>query len=317
MVGRTTLRRAAGAALTAMLVWTGAAQAEVPGGLVPVLGAAGCVINGGAAGACSNSRELGNVQAAITSPDGTSYYVAGTNNTLLTFDRNAVTGQLTQKAGRPAACTPRRAPATAVTLALNNPTGLAITPDGRSVYVVSSGTNTIFEFDRLADGSLNAKPGTGACISAAGGACAKGRGMVGPQRMAIDHLGQNLYVTYNGGATDGVSALRIDPGSGALGQLDNGPIFGAGCVQQTPDGTNTCDDGKGLDGAKAIAVSPTGTAIYVGSSTSLSVLTRDPATGLLGQATSSAGCIAPSDRGQLHRLRRTRRSGRTRHGRQR
>ena len=67
MVGRMTLRRAAGAALLAVLVWaggSGAAQAEVPGGLV--FGGRAERVHGD--DACATAHDLGPSMLPSRSP---------------------------------------------------------------------------------------------------------------------------------------------------------------------------------------------------------------------------------------------------------
>src|SRR5262249_15187011 len=79
----------------------GAAGASIPGGFAQLPGAAGCVANGGVGG-CTTAHDLGTNAGLAISPDGRSAYVTTftSNNSLLVFDRDPVTGTLTQKAGR-------------------------------------------------------------------------------------------------------------------------------------------------------------------------------------------------------------------------
>src|SRR4051812_24642052 len=97
MVGRTTLRRAAGAAQTAALISLGGASsasaAVVPGGLVSI----GCLAPNTSTG-CAAAHDLAASFNVIASPDGKNVYVA-TANALLTFKRDPG-GQLTQMAGQ-------------------------------------------------------------------------------------------------------------------------------------------------------------------------------------------------------------------------
>jgi hypothetical protein len=66
-----------------------------------------------------------------------------------------------------------------------------------------------------------------------------------------------------------------------------------GCVSE--DGTGgTCMDGRALVGAASVAVSPDGHSVYVASfdSAAVATLARNPTTGVLGQLTGVAGCVA-------------------------
>jgi DNA-binding beta-propeller fold protein YncE len=75
--------------------------------------------------------------------------------------------------------------------------------------------------------------------------------------------------------------------AGALTQL-SGP---AGCVADIGDGV-TCTDGRGLDGAVTIVVSPDGQHVYVASrGGAVAVFTRNGTTGVLTQLSGAAGCI--------------------------
>ena len=88
--------------------------------------------------------------AIAVSPDGRNVYAAGTDvlggNSLLTFDRNPATGQLTQKDGldgsaRCSCSTAWPAATSSPGRPLGNPTDIAISPDGSSLYVANAGTS--------------------------------------------------------------------------------------------------------------------------------------------------------------------------------
>ena len=84
-----------------------------------------------------------------------------------------------------------------------------------------------------------------------------------------------------------------NPTTGGLGQL-NGV---AGCVAASGDGV-TCGQGRGLNGAVAIAVSPDGQHLYVASrGNAVAVLARNLTTGVLTQLSGPAGCIAEAGDG--------------------
>src|SRR3954447_6372656 len=101
MVGRTTLRRVAGAALTAALISLGAsssASAVVPGGLVAKSCLTSVALNPCAPIA---ANILGTSTRVITSPNGNQVYalttLSGPAYSLLTFTRESDSGQLTLK----------------------------------------------------------------------------------------------------------------------------------------------------------------------------------------------------------------------------
>src|ERR1700754_1560909 len=88
------------AIVAALGVCAARAHAVAPGGLTQLAGAAGCVSNAGAGG-CTGGHDLGDIAAVAISPDGRSLYaVTYAAKTLLVFDRDLQTGQLTQKPNR-------------------------------------------------------------------------------------------------------------------------------------------------------------------------------------------------------------------------
>jgi DNA-binding beta-propeller fold protein YncE len=76
----------------------------------------------------------------------------------------------------------------------------------------------------------------------------------------------------------------------AVGQLTQLPGT-AGCVSDTGSG-GTCADGKALFSARAVAVSPGGSSVYVASYNSMAIFRRDSTTGRLTQLPGTAGCVS-------------------------
>src|SRR4051794_33686421 len=292
MHARTTTRGVLSAALAVLftLVGTSAASAVVPGGLITPAVPAQCAVNGGAGG-CVNAHNLptGAPPAIAMSPDSANVYVAGTDGSaysLVSFARNPANGQLTQLGGTAGGIRSAAAANCATTTpVLNNPTAIAITPDGSSVYVGDAGSSQILEFDRGAGGALSLK--STPCIANSGGpgqTCVDADALGAPQDLAV--AGSQLYAaSSNPGA---VTALQINAG-GVLTQLSS-PTLPTGCVSTSIlDG---CQVGKGLLGATSIAVS--GGRVYVASrgGRTISVLARDESSGLIRQSAASDGCIA-------------------------
>jgi DNA-binding beta-propeller fold protein YncE len=110
-----------------------------------------------------------------------------------------------------------------------------------------------------------------------------------PVAVAISPDGHNVYVASQ--ASGSVAVYRRDPATGTLVQLPGT----SGCVSE--DGTDghggTCADGRALEFANAVAISPDGENVYVGakSTDGLAVLGRDTSTGALTQLAGSAGCV--------------------------
>jgi 6-phosphogluconolactonase (cycloisomerase 2 family) len=153
------------------------------------------------------------------SPDGRSVYV--TNSGAST----GANGVSQYTAGVDGSLTPK---APAAVNAVNAPAGLAVSPDGRSLYAVNAGTNGaggISQYDIGADGSLTAK---------AIPAVAAGNG---PNGVAVSSDGRSVYV-----------ANTTTNGAGGVSQYD-----AAGDGSLTPKATASASAGNG---PVAIAVSP-------------------------------------------------------------
>jgi DNA-binding beta-propeller fold protein YncE len=107
--------------------------------------------------------------------------------------------------------------------------------------------------------------------------------------VAVSPDGANVYVASQ--ASGSVAVYRRDPATGTLAQLPGT----SGCVSE--DGTDnhggTCADGRALEFANAVAVSPDGKNVYVGAKGThgVAVLARDASTGALTQLAGAAGCV--------------------------
>jgi DNA-binding beta-propeller fold protein YncE len=166
---------------------------------------------------------------------------------------------------------------------------IAVSPDGKNVYVASSGSDAIAIFKRNAKtGSLIQPQGTGGCIAAKGAAgCAKAIGLDGPNSVAVSANGRNLYATSRN--SNAITTFLRNPNSGALRQL---PPSAAGCISALP--VPGCAAGRALLGPDVVVISPDGNNVYAGSffGNAVAVFARNPKTGTLSQPSGSAGCIA-------------------------
>jgi DNA-binding beta-propeller fold protein YncE len=164
---------------------------------------------------------------------------------------------------------------------------IALSPDGKNVYVASSRSDAIAVFKRNAStGKLTQGAGVTGCIAAKGaGGCATGIGLEGPNSVAVSPDGRNVYATsLNSNAID---IFARDPSTGALTQSSSGD-----CIANIP--TSGCATGRALDGPDVVVVSPDGRNVYVGAfkGSAVAVFTRNPSTGALAQPSGTSGCIS-------------------------
>jgi DNA-binding beta-propeller fold protein YncE len=249
---------------------------------------AGC----GAARALEGPGPFMGSRAIALSPDGKNVYVASSkSDAVAIFARNPKTGALTQPAGSDGCIAAKGSGGCAKAIGLDGPNSVAVSANGRNVYATSRGSNAIASFLRNPKtGALRQLPPAGAgCISALPiPGCAGGRALLGPDVVVISPDGENVYAgSFFGNA---VAVFARNPKTGALSQ----PGGSAGCIAETA--TSGCATGIALGAVEGLAVSRDGSSVYAASalSNALAVLTRDPSTGALAQATGGSGCIVDS-----------------------
>ena len=210
--------------------------------------------------------------------------------------KNGLTrGSLVQKAGKSGCIVDRSTPkqGCAKARAIKGPGpfmgshAIALSPNGRQVYVASSDSNAIAIFTRnKRSGNLSQASGRAGCISLKGSlGCAKAVGLKGPNSLAVSPDGGYLYATSRGSSS--ITAFQRNRRSGALKQLPGG----SGCVSNLP--LPGCSTGRALTGADVLAVSPDGSNVYVGAflGNSIAVFDRNGSTGALIQPADETGCI--------------------------
>jgi DNA-binding beta-propeller fold protein YncE len=164
---------------------------------------------------------------------------------------------------------------------------IAVSEDGRNVYVASSKSDAIAVFDRdRRTGALTQLGGAGGCVAARGAeGCGRAIGLDGPNSLALSPDGRFLYATSRDAGS--VTVFHRDRKTGALQQLPPG----SGCVSGLP--VLGCASGRALVGPDAVVVSPDGENLYVGSffGNAVAVFKRAK-NGVLYQAAGPEGCIA-------------------------
>ncbi|HEX3734467.1 MAG TPA: hypothetical protein VHU86_04860 [Solirubrobacterales bacterium] len=164
---------------------------------------------------------------------------------------------------------------------------IALSPDGRNLYVASSASDAIAVLTRNPrTGVLTQGKGVAGCIAAKGAdGCASAVGLDGPNSVTVSPDGLNVYATSVKSET--VTSFRRNPKTGALSQR----LDGSGCVAGIP--LPLCGSGRALLGADVVVVSPDGKNVYVGSffGNAVAVFDRDATTGALAQPSDSSGCL--------------------------
>ena len=110
------------------------------------------------------------------------------------FSRNRRTGALTSSSPvRAAASASARATSCLVGRALNEPTSLAVSPDGERVYVTGRRfPSGVAVFTRGSDGSVTQPAGPSGCVTHMGGfECAPARGLSSPEEVAVSPDSRN------------------------------------------------------------------------------------------------------------------------------
>ena len=294
------------------------------GDLTQLPGTLGCVTENGSdfsgagsnPGACVDGRgaDPAGLDAAddiAVSPDGEHAYVASRTSFLTGYTIDPGTGALSTIPGEggcksdivAANCEQLPpAPQNGVHF-LASASGVAVSPDGDNVYVVSDVSRAIAAFERDEDtGELTLIAGATGCIKelAPLGACADGRGLSTARDLVISPDGEQIYVVAAGGAggSNAITVFDRDLGTGGLTQpAGHGCLSDDGKDYQAPPGGNptACGDvGLPLGVPEALVLSPNGSHLYVAATTNDAILQFDI---LPSGALSESGCISQSGAG--------------------
>ena len=167
-------------------------------GLTQADGAAGCIARGGGPEGCGVGKALaGPVDLAI-SPDGRYVYTAAsTGDAVAILRRDRATGVLTQSLTRAGCISQSGGGGRCVRgRGLDEVWGIALSPDGRNLYAVSSKVNMLSAVARnQVSGRLTQLPGRYGCFIRAGGlGCPEGRGLTVAVAVTVSPDGRNVYV---------------------------------------------------------------------------------------------------------------------------
>ena len=212
-------------------------------------------------GACSAAAALDGAADVEVSADGAHVYVAAVvSRTIVVFARNAITGALSLSScvsddlGGDAGGLPAQTECSAAQ-GLGDPAALAISPDGRHVYVASPNAGSLAAFARDPQSGELAQlvPGclTDSSAPATDPQCVAGARLNGASDLALSSDGNHLYLAAP--KRDAVVVLSRDSASGLVA-----PVAGInGCVGSLPVEAG-CRHGEALARPQAIAITPAG-----------------------------------------------------------
>jgi DNA-binding beta-propeller fold protein YncE len=219
-------------------------------------GGAGCVVADRRGGTCRGlGRRGGAITAIVATPDGGGVYVIAVAEGVTSvgiFSRQA-NGSLRRIGGR-TGCLHKTGPSGCrAGHGLRLIEGIALSPDGHSLYVTStysSYAGAISTFTRGAGAALSQAPGTAGCLSVNGGECAVDKALADVEGVAVSPDGTGVYVA-------GLYGLAVlDRGeSGAL----TAPAGKAACLS---DFKKLCAAAHGLEATGAVTVSPDSKNVY-------------------------------------------------------
>ncbi|HVS29481.1 MAG TPA: beta-propeller fold lactonase family protein [Solirubrobacteraceae bacterium] len=253
------------------------------------LSTVGCVaLKGNGANCAATSDVLTRPIQLVVSPDGAFVYAISDTDpgafdnagTIAILRRDAATGAL-GSAGCVKSPASQRPCGTVASKALSVTSSIAISPDGANIYVSSAATQTIVSFARNSSSGGLREIGCVQDPESIAGCNVKARGTSGVSAMTFSPDGHQLYAA--AAAVDTITAFARDSGSG---QLSNGPCY----IDSVVADKAPCTSVPQLQHPAALAVSPDGRNLYVGSirSGSLSTFARDP-----GGALTFKSCVQP------------------------
>jgi 6-phosphogluconolactonase (cycloisomerase 2 family) len=249
-----------------------------------------CASNESAAG-------LFNTQAIVVAPDGKDVYVAGQDDSgvgaIAEFAR-AADGTLTAVSGHECIGEGSQSLCDDISArGIAQPTALAISRDGQTVYAVDQNGQDIAWFTRGTDGSLSQTGGPDQCIQDAtveSTECgSSASGLSNADAVAVSPDGSNVYTGSAGGP--GTISWFARASDGTLTPLD--------CVQEQADTTSVCGttNGHGIGAVTSLAISPDGNNVYAvsnGVTGDVAEFARNAADGSLSQLGNGNNCIQQS-----------------------
>jgi DNA-binding beta-propeller fold protein YncE len=255
------------------------ARDPTTGELTQLADEAGCIDP--SVSTCARARGLGAAGHVAVSGDGLNVYFASYNSAAVAvFARDPATGALTQPPGRAACVSIRRDEGCARGRALGGAEQVAVSPDGRTVYVAAVEGASVLARDRRT-GALTQLTGRRGCVSRSRRECLRAPGL-GHEVMSVTPGpdGRSVYVgstSCNGICRGSVSLFTRNARTGALTR----PRATSACASER--GEKACRAARRLAFTHAIAISPEGRSAYAVGGVNVVVFRRNLRTGALKQ----------------------------------
>ena len=241
-------------------------------------GTAGCISETGSGG-CTDGFALTGASSLALGPKGSGLYVGG-DHSIAIFSRSKTNGNLTETGcindDGSNGCTDGYIPGTV--------SGMATTRDGKSLLAVVSGPG---EGALLVLNRINGLTPAGCFNDDGANGCTDSRALNGPQGVAVDGTGANVYVASNG---SGALAVFNRDKTGALTQ----PAGTAGCLNET--GAETCLVAPALANAHDVVVYTNGKWVGVTSDAGFTTFNRSKK-GVLTVPAAPTGCMTSTGSG--------------------
>jgi sugar lactone lactonase YvrE len=207
----------------------------------------------------------GGGEAVVASPDGKSVYTSGGDEAVVRFDRNATTGALSfaqciddNDTGDEAACP-------GVNGLSGFLRGLAVSADGTSLYVASSGDDAVVNFARAPTGALTFQQCLDDNDTGGEAACPGIDGLQDARALAVAPDGSALYLV---SFTDGALVRFTRAASGAL-------TFAQCLDDDALSFEAACPPVPALALATSVATSADGASIYTTADDAISLFARE------------------------------------------
>jgi hypothetical protein len=250
------------------------------------------------AGVCADGHWDDRPDRVVVSPNGLNVYMLA-GGSLVTFDRDPNTGVISQDQDPGEGCISNTAAngcATGHDFPAAPLEGLAISPDGLSLYANSRNDGLLTFKRNPTNGTITQPAGQGGCTTLTGnsGNCRVGRaldsGNPDVKSPVVSPDNKNVYVPAND--SNGVLIFDRDTSNGATHGEITQKALDAGCIVEdnTLAGLTTCADGRGLLNPRDTMVSADGRSVY-SSGNYIAVFDRDAGTGALTQRPGQEGCL--------------------------